>query len=198
MARGPRYRVKYRRRREGKTNYYRRYKMALSRKLRAVVRKTLNHIIVQFVKMAPEGDYTIAAAHSIELVKGFGWRASTDNTPAAYLTGLLAGLRAKKENVDYAILDIGLHRPVKGARIFAALKGILDAGVEVPHNPEILPLEERLRGEHIASYAEQLKSRSLEVYTRHFSKYLKNSLPPEELPKHFEEVRGRIISSFKA
>jgi len=197
MARGPRYKVKFRRRREGKTNYYKRYKMALSRKLRLVVRKTLNHIIVQLIKMEPQGDKVLVAAHSKELVKYFNWKGATDNTPAAYLTGLLAGFRAKAKNIEEAILDIGLHRPVKGSRVFAALKGALDAGLKIPHDPEILPSEDRIKGQHIASWAKVLKERGEELYSRFFSKYLKRGLPPENLPQHFKEVREAIISKFK-
>ena len=40
MGHGPRYRVPWRRRREGKTNYYKRFKMIKSRKIRLVARKT--------------------------------------------------------------------------------------------------------------------------------------------------------------
>ncbi len=46
-------------------------------------------------------------------------------------------------------MDIGLQTPQKGAKIFASLKGIVDAGVEIPHSEDILPSEERIRGEHI-------------------------------------------------
>ena len=195
MARGPRYKVKHRRRREGKTNYYKRYKMALSRRIRAAVRRTLNYIVVQIIRMAPEGDYTLAAAHSKELVKYFGWKGATDNTPAAYLTGLLAGIRAKNRGITSVILDIGLQSPVKGSRVFAALKGLIDSGLEIPHSPEILPGDERIRGEHIASYASTLKEENPEEYERRFSRYLKRGLPPEELPKHFEEVKEKILNA---
>lgn len=196
MARGPKYKVKFRRRREGKTNYYKRYKMLLSGKPRLVVRKTNNHIIVQIVIAKPEGDYTIAAAHSKELVKKFGWKASTHNTPAAYLTGLLAGFRALEKGIKEAILDIGLHRAVKGARVFAALKGALDSGLRVPHSPEILPEDYRIRGEHIASWAKKLSVENPDFYVRQFSKYLASNMPPENIPSHFEEVKSKIIQAY--
>jgi large subunit ribosomal protein L18 len=98
------------------------------------------------------GDSTVASAISTEL-GGHGWTAGTGNIPAAYLTGLLAGLRAKSRGVKEVILDVGLNPPVKGSRVYAALKGAVDAGLEVPHDPEVLPTEARLAGEHIvASY----------------------------------------------
>ena len=196
MARGPRYKVKYRRRREGKTNYYKRYRMVLSKRLRLVARKTLRYIIAQIIKFNPKGDIVLTSAHSIELKKEYGWKAATDNTPAAYLTGLLVGLRAKAKGIEEVILDIGLHRAVKGARVFAVLKGALDAGLKIPHSPEILPSEDRIRGEHIASWAKMLSKSNPEFYQRHFSQYLKNGLKPEDLPKHFEEVKAKILQDY--
>ena len=39
-----------------------------------------------------------------------------------------------------------------GARVFAALKGAVEAGLEIPHGEEILPSDERAKGAHIAAY----------------------------------------------
>ncbi len=197
MARGPRYKVPRRRRREGKTNYYKRYKMILSGHPRFVVRKTLKHIIVQVVKAAPQGDITVAAAHSRELVKKYGWLGGLGNTPAAYLTGLLAALRALKAGIEYAVPDIGLHAPTRGAKIFAAIKAANDAGLKVPVSDEVVPSEERIRGEHIASWAEKLKNESPEFFERYFSLYLKRGFDPVNLPSHFEEVKNKILADYK-
>lgn len=197
MGRGPRYRVPLRRRREGKTNYYKRFKLVISGKPRFVVRRTNKYIIVQVTEARIEGDRVIAAAHSRELVKKYGWLGGTKNTSAAYLTGLLAGLRALKAGVTEAVLDIGLASPTPGSRVFAALKGGLDAGIRIPHSAEILPPMERVRGEHIASWAEKLKSEDPDFYKRQFSDYLKRGLAPEELPGHFDEVLSRIKEEFK-
>ena len=196
MARGPRYRVKFRRRREGKTNYYKRLKMLRSGKLRLVVRKTLKHVIAQIVRATATGDYTLVSAHSRELARDYGWRGYTGNLPAAYLVGYLTGLKARKRGVEEAILDIGLHAATRGAKVFAALKGAVDAGLKVPHSEEVLPSEDRVRGVHIAEYAKKLKEENPEEYTRQFSEYLKRGLPPEELPKHFKEVKVNIERAF--
>ncbi len=159
MAQGPTYRVKFRRRREGKTNYYRRRRLLLSRNPRLVVRKTNTNTIVQIVNASVVGDSTVASAVSTELGK-HGWTAGTGNVPAAYLTGFLAGLRAKSQGVKEAVLDVGLNPPVKGSRIYAALKGALDAGLDVPHNSEVLPEEARITGEHIVSAYEHFGDKS--------------------------------------
>jgi len=196
LARGPRYKVPRRRRREGKTNYYKRYTMALSRKPRFVVRKSNKYVWVQVIEFAPEGDKVIAAAHSKELEKKYGWKGYGNSLPAVYLTGMLAALRAKKAGIQYAVPDIGLHKPTKGARVFAAIKAANDVGLEVPVG-DVVPDESRIRGEHIASYAESLKNENPEEYQRRFAKLLERGLKPEDYPKHFEEVKAKILEDYK-
>jgi large subunit ribosomal protein L18 len=195
MARGPRYCVPFRRRKEGKTDYKARKALLLSGKPRLVARGSLKNMIIQIVIAKPSGDKVTVSAHSRELARNYGWKAPRGNLPAAYLTGLLCGSKAKAKGVKEAILDMGLCSPSKGARGFAVLKGVLDAGVNVPHSEERFPTEKRIRGEHIAEYAEKLVS-SPEEYQTRFSKYLEQKLPPEKLPKHFSEVKKAIIASF--
>jgi len=151
MATGSRYFVAFRRRREGKTDYYQRTKLVVADVPRMVVRKTNRHIIVQLVTAEMDGDRTLVAANSAELEK-YGYKGSTASTPAAYLTGMLFAVKAKKAGQDAAILDIGLNRATPGARVFAALKGAVEAGLEIPHGEEILPSDERVKGAHIAAY----------------------------------------------
>lgn len=151
MATGSRYFVPFRRRREGKTDYYQRTRLVVSDVPRMVVRKTNRHIIVQLVTAEMDGDRTLVAANSAELEK-YGYKGSTSSTPAAYLTGMLFAAKAKKAQQESAILDIGLNRATPGARVFAALKGAVEAGLAIPHGEEILPSDERAKGAHIAAY----------------------------------------------
>jgi len=151
MATGSRYFVPFRRRREGKTDYYQRTRLVVADVPRMVVRKTNRHIIVQLVAAEMDGDQTLVSANSAELEK-YGYKGSTSNTPAAYLTGMLFAVKAKKAQQDSAVLDIGLNRATPGARVFAALKGAVDAGLDVPYGEEILPSEERLKGAHITAH----------------------------------------------
>jgi large subunit ribosomal protein L18 len=151
MATGSRYFVPFRRRREGKTDYYQRTKLVVADVPRMVVRKTNRHIIIQLVTAEMDGDRTFVAANSSELTE-FGFKGSLSSTPAAYLTGLLFAAKARKANYKAAVLDIGLNRATPGARVFAALKGAIDAGLEIPHGEEILPDEARVKGEHIVAY----------------------------------------------
>ena len=168
MAKGPRYHVPFRRRREGKTDF--RYRLALLKSglPRAVVRNSNTRVRVQFITFAEEGDKVLTSAVSSELDK-LGWKGPRSNTPAAYLTGLLAGMRAKKEGLEEAVLDIGLHKPTKGSKVFASLAGILDAGLDIPHGEEVLPSEDRLTGAHIK----------------------------EDIPPLFESVKAKIMEEYK-
>ena len=100
MDKGPRYRRPFRRRFEGKTDYNKRLKLLKSRKLRVVIRTSNNHMRVQIVQSKLGCDKVLISAFSKELGKKYGWDANTGNIPASYLTGCLAGLRAKKGNIQ--------------------------------------------------------------------------------------------------
>jgi len=104
---------------------------------------------VQFVEYNPQGDRVLASAMSNELVKEYGWKYSVSNTPAAYLTGVLAGKRAKEQGIKQGVLDIGLSPPTVGSTLFASLKGVLDAGIECPHDAQMLPKDDRIYGAHL-------------------------------------------------
>ena len=193
MAHSAKYRVPFRRRREGKTNYRLRLKLLLSRKPRLVARKSLNNMVAQLVAYDEKGDKVLVSAHSRELVK-MGYKGHCGNIPAAYLTGLLLGKKALKEGYDEAVLDIGLNAATKGAAVLAILKGAVDAGMYVPHSEDILPEEERINGSHLKEYAELLKEEDEEKYKKQFSKYLEKGLNPEDLPEHFEEIKEKVLS----
>jgi len=148
MATGPRHKVPFRRRREGRTDYRHRIALLKGGKVRAVVRKSNRSTRVQFIGYTEKGDVVVASAVSTDLAE-FGWTGSGKSTPGAYLTGLLAGKRAKEKGIEEAVLDIGLREPTKGATVFAALKGIVDAGIEVPHSEKMLPSKDRISGKHM-------------------------------------------------
>ena len=146
---GKRYRVPFRRRREGKTDYRYRLRLLKSGKPRVVVRRSNKNVRVQFVLYNREGDEVVSSAVGNDLKK-YGWEGSLGNMPASYLTGLLAGKRALQKGIKEGVLDIGHHESIKGANIYGALKGVLDSGVEVPHGEEVIPAEDRIYGKHIS------------------------------------------------
>jgi large subunit ribosomal protein L18 len=196
MATGPRYRVAFRRRREGKTDYQLRRGLVRSGLPRLVVRGSLRNMTIQIIKAEVNGDVVLAAAHSAELVKKYGWRGDTGNMPTAYLAGLLCGFKGVNQGIEQAVLDIGLHRPSKASRVFATLKGALDAGLTVTYDKEKLPDEKRITGQHIVEYAMHLLSNP-EAYQKRFSAQLAKGLKPEEIGAHFAQVKEKIISSWK-
>jgi large subunit ribosomal protein L18 len=159
-----------------------------------VIRKTNTQIIAQVVNAKVIGDVTIASAISSELPE-FGWNAGIGNLPAAYLTGLLAGLRAKAHGIDNAILDIGLNPPVKGSKIYAALKGSIDAGLEVPSNEDVFPDEARITGKHIV---EAYNHFTEEKESAMFSDLGKKKTTITTIPKQFDKVKKALIEIPKA
>jgi large subunit ribosomal protein L18 len=188
LAHGSKYKVAFRRRREGKTDYKARYKLVDLDKNRLVVRISNTNVIVQIIKIGENGDETIVSAHTKELQK-IGWLGGSKNTSAAYLTGYLCGTKALAKGVNFAVLDIGLKPSIKGSKVFATLKGAVDAGLNVPHGNSIIPGEDRVSGEHIAEYAKLLSEDDLK---KRFSQYLKKGLQPVDLPNHFEDIKNKI------
>jgi len=196
MAKGPRYRRPFRRRAEGNTNYHKRLKLLKSRKLRLVIRTSNNHIIVQVVESKLGGDKILASAYSKELMKKFDWKAGTGNLPAAYLTGVLAGIRAKKKKIKEAILDLGIF--YRRNRVLAAFKGFLESGIEIPYREEFFPegIEERVKGVHIEQYAKMLKQSDPEQYEQHFSSYLKkNKIDPMKMSQLVSATLKKLQSA---
>ncbi len=182
--------LKVKRRRKGVTDYKKRLKILLSGKPRLVVRKTLNNILAQIIEYAPQGDKVVISAHSSELKK-FGWSAGTGNLPSAYLTGLLLGKKAKKKGVKEAVLDIGLNIPTKGGKLYAALKGAVDGGINIPHSEEILPSQERIKGAHISSFSKLLKDGKVKS-DKQFAAYAKGSADPLKMNDYFDNVKKKI------
>uniref|UniRef100_A0A5F9DQG3 Large ribosomal subunit protein uL18 n=1 Tax=Oryctolagus cuniculus TaxID=9986 RepID=A0A5F9DQG3_RABIT len=90
-----RYQVKFRRRREGKTDYYARKRLVIqdknkynTPKYRMIVPVTNRDIICQIAYARIEGDMIVCAAYAHELPK-YGVKVGLTNYAAAYCTGLL-------------------------------------------------------------------------------------------------------------
>lgn len=185
-------RVQYRREREGKTDYRYRVKLLRSGEPRLIARITLRHVRVQVAAPASDGDRILASAFSKELSR-WGWKGYTANTPAAYLVGLLCGYRARDSGVEKCVLDIDRYVPSPQAKVFAVLKGALDAGLDIPHEEGVFPSEKRCCGGHISNYAQGLRSDE-EEYRSQFGSYLEKDLLPEDLPEHFKQVKRAITT----
>jgi len=135
-----------RRLREEKTNYRKRSTMLMGKRDFITVNISNENTQVQILTPGMTGDKVVSSAHSRYLLEK-GWKGSRKSVPAAYLTGYLAGKKALVKGAKDAILYTGTKRYTQ--RMAAALKGLIDAGLEIPANEETFPAEERLNGEHL-------------------------------------------------
>ena len=135
-----------RRLREEKTNYKKRGTMLMGKRDFITVNITNENTQVQILKPNMTGDMVVSSAHSRYLLEK-GWKGSRKSVPAAYLTGYLAGKKALGQGAKDAILYTGTKKYTQ--RMAAALKGVIDAGVQVPANDETFPSDDRINGEHL-------------------------------------------------
>ena len=170
MAHGPRQRNRFRRRMKGLTDYRRRLKLLKSRKSRAVVRVSNTRTTCQLVDWSAGGDKVNITQTGGDLVANYGWpeNLSQKNIPASYLVGFTMGKAAVAAGHSEAVLDIGLAASSSGSRVFAALKGMVDAGLDIPHSDEIIPSDDRISGSHVndslAAAIETTKAKIEEAY----------------------------------
>lgn len=185
-----RFTVAKRRKRQGKTDYKKRINLLMSKMPRLVIRKSLKNILLQAVDYSSDGDKVLLTINSKDLQK-LGWKANANNLPACYLCGYLFGKKAVEKKIKKCMLDLGMQSSVKKASLFAALKGAVDAGLDIPHSENVFPDEKRIRGEHIVNYAKALKEDKAR-YEKQFSKCIKSGFDPEKMPSHFDEIKAKI------
>lgn len=135
-----RYQVKFRRRREGKTDYFARKRLVVQNKnkyntpkYRLVTRFTNTDIITQVTYATIEGDKVVCAAYASELPR-FGIKVGLTNYSAAYAVGLLL---ARRLNNKYGLDEtyVGVEKP-DGEDYFVEQEGeraaffcVLDTGL---------------------------------------------------------------------
>lgn len=180
----------FRRIRERKTNYRKREKLLVGKKDFVTVNVSDQNISAQLIRPDLLGDKVMASVHSNELLS-YGWKGSRKNIPSCYLVGLLLGKKCLQKKISSAILYIGKRHFT--TKIAACLKGLSEAGLELPFSESILPSEDRIQGNHIADYAKKLKAND-DVYKSRFSSNLGSGLEPEKYPSHFSEVKDKIVN----
>jgi len=133
-----------RRRQEGKTDYKARFHLLKSGKPRIVFRKTNRFLQAQIVVSEIAQDKVTITVSTKDLIK-YGWpeklSGSLKSLPAAYLMGYLL---AKKSKIQNGVLDAGLITHVPKSRIYAFVKGMKDAGFEIPCKDDVLPTDEMM------------------------------------------------------
>jgi large subunit ribosomal protein L18 len=150
---------------------------------------------VQFIEAKPNGDITLSASTSMQL-KDYNWAISGGNIPAAYLTGYLAGKKALKSGIKRSILDLGLQRNTVGSRIYATLKGIIDAGIDIPSNDKVFPEDNVVEGSHIKIIGEQINSEDKKEYKKRFTKYVTAKVKPGDVEKLVNKTKSAINKAF--
>lgn len=233
-----RYQVKFKRRREGKTDYRARLRLTIqvknkynTPKYRLVVRFSNRDITCQVAYSRIEGDMILCSAYSHEL-PNYGIKVGLGNYAAAYCTGLLLARRLLKKlgldqlyvgctevtgeefNVEAVedgpgafrcYLDVGLMRTTTGARVFGAMKGAVDGGLNIPHSTKRFPgydaeskefdaetHRKHIFGQHVADYMRQLAEEDDEAYKRQFSQYIKLNIDPDAIEGIYKNAHAQI------
>lgn len=128
-------------------------------------------------------------------------------------------------NPFYAVLDVGLRRTTTGARVFAAMKGAVDGGVEIPYStspkggrkkagkqfPGYEVDEESKRssynaatctkyilGGHVADYMNLLQEEDEQKYKDQFSRYIGAGVGADDLEDLYRSVHAAIRANPEA
>ena len=181
MAKNTVYTVKYRRKREVRTNYKKRLALLKSRMPRLIIRKSNNALTLQVAEYHPDGDKILFSFVSTNLEK-FNWKFSKKSLPASYLSGLALGKMIKQHKIENLVVDLGLQVPHQKSKLYAAIKGIIDAGVNLNVDEKVFPSEERLNGTHIVNNN-----------VTSFTGYEKKKLNKNQMPEIFNEVKNTIM-----
>jgi len=233
-----RYQVKFKRRRQGKTDYYARKRLVTqdknkynTPKYRLIVRFTNKNIVCQIAHAKIEGDVIVGAAYSHELPR-YGIKVGLTNYAASYCTGLLLARRlltklnlhelyegqTEVDGDEYNVeslddgaaafrcnLDVGLNRTTTGARVFGALKGAVDGGLEINHSVSRFPGYDEesdelnaevhrghIFGKNIGEYMRSLQDEDEDGFKRQFSKYIKEGITPDTIEEMYTKAHAAI------
>merc|ERR1711945_38701 len=196
-----------------------------------IVRFTNKDIITQVAYARMEGDIIVGAAYSHELPR-YGIKVGLTNYSAAYCTGLLLARRIlKRYNLDsldegaeevtgeeYHVesmegkpgafrcyLDVGLARTTTGARVFGALKGASDGGLDIPHSTKRFPgydgeasefnasvHRDHIFGKHVADYMRHLIDEDEDAYKRQFGAFIKQGATADDMEGMYTKAHAAI------
>merc|ERR1712167_528958 len=204
-------------------------------KYRFVVRFTNKDIICQVVSSKINGDICHAAAYAHELPRYGLKVGLTNYSAAYCVGLLCARRLLKKYNLDEkfvgeeevtaefeddkvapedeeeelgafrALLDVGLKRTTLGSKIFSAMKGAFDGGLEIPHsNKKFYGYDadekeynaeenrDRILGAHVSSYMESMEEEEPEEYAEKFKKYLEHGVDADGIEDMYLAVHKAI------
>lgn len=103
------------------------------------------------------------------------------------------------------LLDVGIKNTTTGAKVFAAMKGASDGGLDIPHSEKRFPgysrdtktfdaetHKSRIMGEHVADWMREMEEDDEDMYKRHFSKYIEEGLEADDIEEKIESVMESI------
>ncbi|KHN36791.1 60S ribosomal protein L5 [Glycine soja] len=174
-----RYQVKFKRRREGKTDYRARIRLINQDKNKYNTPKyrfvSNKDIVAQIISASIAGDLVLATAYSHELPR-YGLEVGLTNYAAAYCTGLLLARRVLK--------TLEMDEEYEGN-----VEGALDGGLDIPHS------DKRFAGfdkEKKELDAEILAEDEPEKYQSHFSEYIKRGIEADGIEALYKKVHAAI------
>jgi len=104
-----------------------------------------------------------------------------------------------------ALLDVGTKATTTGCRIFGALKGAADGGLDIPHSNKRFPgyerdtkeydadmHKERIFGGHIGEYMEYLEEEDNQKFLEQFKAYNTRDISSDGLEELYESVHAAI------
>ncbi|XP_078497769.1 large ribosomal subunit protein uL18B-like isoform X2 [Lissotriton helveticus] len=191
-----RYQVKFRRRREGKTDYYARKRLVIqdknkynTPKYRLIVRITNRDIISQLLNKfgldkVYEGQVEITGdEYNVEDI---------DGQPGAFT----------------CFLDAGLTRTSTGNRVFSVMKGAVDGGLSIPHSMKRFPgydseskefhadtHRRHIYGQNVSDYMKQLADDDEELFKKQFSQYMKHGVAADMMEAMYQTAHSGIRSN---
>ena len=109
------------------------------------------------------------------------------------------------KNPFRALLDVGCKTTSTGCRIFGALKGAADGGLDIPHSEKRFPgydrdskeydadmHRERIFGGHVGEYMEYLEEEDNTKYQAQFASYIAAEIEADGLEELYEKVHEKI------
>lgn len=120
-------------------------------------------------------------------------------------TYYVAGMEDQDKKPFRAFLDVGIKNTTTGSRVFAAMKGAVDGGMDIPHSNKRFPgysrdtktydaevLKGHIMGEHVADYMREMEEDDEENYQKHFAKYVAEDKEADDLEEMYEKVHAAI------
>lgn len=98
----------------------------------------------------------------------------------------------------FFVSDVGLARTTTGARVFGAMKGAVDGGLNIPHSVKRFPgysadskafnaevHRSHIFGQHVADYMRTLEEEDNEAFKRQFSRYISLGIRADDVSIRF-------------